>query len=421
MSTSEDDQSLTRHDDVEHDVLAWAEDGRFLITGEAGAVDRFVAELMPRRQLRTPALSSIADGLALAAVAAKAAKGVQRYVEVDPKQWQALVRTGIREADGRLLPVIREGAQFKELIRLKPDSITMVGGMTPQTMMVMAALRLAIEETTAIVEEVAEDVDDLKRVAEAAEIGNLAGLYRVLANAQEQVDRSGSITRTTWEAIAPHEVTAQQAADRLRALLRRTVEDLPLTKGPADRYDAIRRLQQEGTIRRTLKLLVLAEQCRLLWRALKLEQTRRAEPEAVESEALAAKELLAANAQADQQLIRILQDGITALGSVGPLDGVRLFMRGRLPAAAAELRRETDEFATQRAQQLDSWAPSAPPTVKDAVREVGARAEQVALEGRRVLGDVLIGLGGRLQGGVQEKDVENIAPLPPEGDVADRR
>lgn len=50
---------------------------------------------------------------------------------------------------------------------------------------------------------------------------------------------------------------------------------------------------------RSLRLLLLAEQCRLLYRSLKLDQIRRAEPEALAGEISAAKRLLAENAAAD--------------------------------------------------------------------------------------------------------------------------
>ena len=225
----------------------------------------------------------------------------------------------------------------------------------PQTAMALAALRLAIQEMQEAVEAVARDVADLRRIAETAEIGNLAGVYRVLANAAVRWTRAGSITQATWDSIAPHEVTVQQSADRLRALLRRTLEDLPLEADTGERYAAARRLLDEQTIGRSLKLLVLAEQCRLLWRSLKLDQVRRSEPEALAGEADAAKAMLADNAHADQALIAGLHAALVALGKVGPLDGVRVFTKGKLPAAVADLREQVNQFASQREQQLDSW------------------------------------------------------------------
>ena len=65
-------------------------------------------------------------------------------------------------------------------------------------------------------------------------------------------------------------------------------------------------------------------------------------------------------------------------------------VRAKLPAAAAELRGQVNEFATLRAQQLDSWAPDPTPTFKDAARHLGVIAENVAVEGRKIAGIVAI-------------------------------
>jgi len=107
----------------------------------------------------------------------------------------------------------------------------------------------------------------------------VAGLYRVLANARTQVDETGSISQATWDAIAVHEVTAQQGADRARARVRRMLRDLPLDSDAGERTVTAERLVRERSLDRSLQLLLLAEQCRLLYRSLKLDQVRRTEPE----------------------------------------------------------------------------------------------------------------------------------------------
>lgn len=384
------------------ELVVWSEDGRFLVTGVPGAVDRFVATLEPERELRIASAGPIADGLAALSTGAGMVGRIdgRRYVEVSAKHWDTLKRQGVPDHNGAYMPMIRGGGgKFVEQVRMRPVG-SLANGM-PQTAIALAALRLAIQEMQEAVEAVARDVADLRRIAETAEIGNLAGVYRVLANARSQVDETGSITQATWDSIAPHEVTVQQSADRLRALLRRTLEDLPLEADTGERYAAARRLLDEQTIGRSLKLLVLAEQCRLLWRSLKLDQVRRSEPEALAGEADAAKAMLADNAHADQALIAALHAALVALGKVGPLDGVRVFTKGKLPTAVADLREQVNQFASQREQQLDSWAPDPTPTISDAARQVGALAEQAAIEGKRVVGSFLVGLGSKLQSGAE--------------------
>lgn len=404
------------------DVVVWAEDGRFLVTGEEGAVDRFVEQLAPERQLRVGAVGPIADTMgALAAagglgtrLASQHGDQAKRYVEVSAKQWEQLKRQGIPDAKGTYMPMLRgkpgNPGQFKEQIRLRP-----VGGMNPAmanptTAVALAALRMAIEELQESVDAIAADVSDLRRIAETADIGNLAGVYRVLANARAQADATGTIPQATWDAVAPHEVTVQQASDRLRALLRRTVDDLPLDEDSGERYDAAQRLLKEGTIERSLRLLVLAEQSRLLWRSLKLDQIRRTEPDALAGEAEAAKAMLVENANADQALIDGLRDALGRLGKVGGLDGARIVLRAKLPAATAQLRGQVNEFATLRAQQLDSWAPDPTPTFKDAARHLGTIAESVAVEGRKIAGIAAIE-GRKYAGQAADEGMKKVGGL----------
>lgn len=161
---------------------------------------------------------------------------------------------------------------------------------------------------------------------------------------------------------------------------------------------------REHSLARSLRLLLLAEQCRLLYRSLKLDQVRRTEPDALDGEITAAQRLLAENAASDRELIAQLHDAVSRLGRTGPLDGVRLLTRGRLPRLTAVLQEQVEEFARQRQQQMASWASAATPSVSDAVREVAGRAYRGAIEGRRQLGSFVEQVGRRLQGVERERD-----------------
>lgn len=379
-------------------IVAFAEEGRILLAGDPSAVDRYIAELKPERELDLTALAPLATGVG-SLVTSDSGAVAKRYVELGAQRWKAI--SGTAHSDGFATEVreITKNLKTGKIVANKAVSPTKAALATqPEVLVAMAALQMAIQSVADAVEDVAKNVDDLKRIAETTEIGNLAGLYRVLANARAQVDKSGTISRTTWESIATHEVTAQQSADRLRAYLRRVVEDLPLGDDTGDRLDAARRLAKEGSLRRCLKLLVLAEQCRLLWRSLKLDEVRAVEPESLDAEAEAAKAMLAENAHADRELIASLREAIGQLTRVTALDGVRLVARSKLPAAGVDLRAQVDEFATARAQQLDSWAPGSTPGIRDAAREAQIVAAKAAVKGRRAVGGWVAGLGSRIQG-----------------------
>lgn len=397
------------------EVVVWGEEGRLLLAGEPTAVDTFLETFEPARSLDVGALRGLADGVA----ALSAAHGIKptggaRYVELTKDSAAKLAEYGPQhDSAGAVYGFVRNhSGQFAG--NLKGRQVTLAGSRmaSVQLAVAAAALRLAIQETQNAVEDVAADVDELRQLAEAAEIGNVAGLYRILANAREQVDEAGVISQATWDAIAVHEVTAQQGADRARALLRRMLRDLPLDQDAGERTDAAERLIGEQALARSLRLLLLAEQCRLLYRSLKLDQIRRAEPEALGGESTAAQRLLAENAAADRELIDQLHDAVNRLGRTGPLDGVRLFTRTKLPRLVAALQDEVEQFARQRQQQLDSWAPTRTPRVVDAVREVAGRVYGGAIASRNQLGGLLEQAGRRLQGAKSQRD--------PSGDTADR-
>ncbi len=394
------------HHDVVDDVVAWAEDGRLLLAGEPAAVDSFLGMIEAPRGLDVASLRGMADGLAALTAAHGVAATGARYVELSGDSVAKLARYGHQlDGAGGFYGFVRTaGGQFAGNLSMR--SATLAGGraLSVQVAMATAALRLALQETHTAVEEVAADVGELRQLAEAAEIGNVAGLYRVLANARTQVDETGSISRTTWDAIAVHEVTAQQGTERARALMRRMLRDLPLDSDAGERVGAAERLVREHSLARSLRLLLLAEQCLLLYRSLKLDQVRRTEPEALDGEITAAQRLLAENAAADRELIDQLHDAVNRLGRTGPLDGVRLFTRGRLPRLTTILQEQVEEFAHQRQQQLASWTPVATPSVSDAAREVAGRAYRGAIEGRRHLGSFVEQVGRRLQGGERERD-----------------
>lgn len=393
-----DDEAVTMPMAVaEGQVVAWAHDGRFLITGDDAAVDRFVAELEPRRRLRLSDVQPAADGLAALGAIIGYARTGGTVVQVDPAKWAQLVAQGVPDGTGAFLPSLRDGAgRFTELLRLRP--VAGLPMLSLQTTLMVAALRMAIEDTGEQVEAIARDVADLRRASEAQEIGNLAGIYRALANARTEADRAGTISQATWDAIAPHEITVQQVADRLRALLHRTVQDLPVDEDAGTRHEHAERLLDEEVLGRNLRLLVLAEQSRLLWRSLKLEHIRRTELDALPHEADAARAMLEENAGADRRLVEALRTTVTALGRMGPLDGFRIFTKDELPKVVAQLRAQVDEFAATRQEQIDVWAPEESPTLGDAWSEVGARIDRAAGEARQAIGGWLENLGGLVRG-----------------------
>ena len=397
------------HDDPA-DVAVWAEDGRLLVAGEPAAVDHFLDDFDAPKRLDISDLRSATDGLAALATVNSLARGGGRYVELSADSWRKFQQYGGQSAgNGYVHGFVRgAGGKFAGNMTMRKAPMAASKATSLQFTMAAAALRLAVQELQDAAESVAADVDDLRKLAEAAEIGNLAGLYRVLANARRQADESDVISQATWDAIASHEVTAQQGADRARALIRRTIRDLPQDKDAGDRSDAAERLVQERSLDRSLQLLLLAEQSRLLYRSLKLERVRSTEPDVLEAEVTASKQLLEENAAADRQLIDELHTALNQLGRTSGLDGLRLLARNRLPAATATLQQQVEQFAQLRGQQLEMWAPLNAPRTGDAFKEVAGRAQQGLIGARKQVGGLVEQLGQRMQGDWQRRDATEV-------------
>lgn len=377
------------------EVVAWAQDGRLVVVGEPTSVDVFVADLKPERSLDLAPLKALSSSVALLDRSG-AIEPVKRYVELGAQRWRQIAPAGSTTSELRL--VTRSTATGRFVANNPAGALKTVASAQPQVLIALAAIQMALKSLTEAVEEIAENVEDLKRIAETTEVGNLAGLYRVLHAARRQVDHDGTLPRTTWESIAPHEVTAQQSADRVRAYVRRVLDDLPVDRDAGERLKAAERLVSQGTLRRSLRLLVLAEQNRLLWRSLKLDRVRVAEPDALGSETDAATSLLAENAEADKALIAMLRERVDKLGRLGALDGARPWTPHRLPEARDQLREQVDQFAAARSQQLESWTEQSRPGIKDAAKEVSERAGAVAEIGRRSVGGWIKDVGTWVSG-----------------------
>ncbi len=197
----------------EHQVVLWAEDGRLLLAGEPTAVDTFLDTFEPARRLDVGSIRGVADGLAVLSAAQGIRTTGARYVQLSKDSLAKLDSYGPQhDGAGWLYGFVRDSSgRFAGNLKGTPVKLAGSRALSVQLAMATAALALAMQETNEAVEKIAADVDELRQLAEAAEIGNVAGLYRVLANARTQVDETASIGQATWDAIAVNEVPPSAA------------------------------------------------------------------------------------------------------------------------------------------------------------------------------------------------------------------
>lgn len=204
--------------------------------------------------------------------------------------------------DGRLLLAGEPAAVDTFLATFQPLRSLDVGALRGAADGVAALAAVQGVATTGgrYVELAKESADKLARYGPQVDRGG--AVYGFVRSSSGQFAGNLSLTRPAASARRPGtrppctRVTAQQGADRARALLRRMLQQLPLDGDAAERADTAERLLREQSLARSLRLLLLAEQCRLLYRSLKLDQVRRTEPEALGDGINAAQRLLAGTA-----------------------------------------------------------------------------------------------------------------------------
>lgn len=360
--------------------LVVQEDG-LLVAGEPAAVDRYVEQLRERaRSLGNPELmpqtladvASTATGLA----ALKATAGT--YFRMSPESLELYQSLRVMPGSpgyfkGNFLGAggIAKQANFQEVSLVAEQALSL------QTMMVMVALRAAIQQVQNAVERVEGKVDDLVALTKAETIADVLGYHRLLADYVNSMDRTGTLPSVDWDTVAGLGPELVKGIEKLRLYVRLRVDKLVPTQGAKKRASGLHELVDESRLGEVLQLLVVAEDSHYLWQRLRIERSRTSDPDHVGEIIESARRLLREDLKADRHLILGLQEWLAEYGSLKPLEIHRVLSRNKLEADVPRARQELDEFVEARRLQVASWPGLERPTLQDAQAEVRRRATQV--------------------------------------------
>jgi hypothetical protein len=267
--------------------------------------------------------------------------------------------------------VIRGGrGRFTDLAEFRRVGLAPTQALSVQLAATTLALMVATANVERAIQELGVDVATIRSIAEGKQLGDVAGLYRVLDQARGEADELGYVPESTWAAVAPHGVTAQQQADGARAIISRLVEGWPTETGVGGQEQVTRRVLKDGTLRSWLSVLAHSEANLLLWQSLKIDRVRVTEPELLADQVRRGESLARDNHDADQRLVERIAEAIQRMDAIETLDEPRWIELRRLRHNLTALHTELGAFAEARGLAVAEYVPELG-ALETAYRQVG--------------------------------------------------
>lgn len=377
-----------------------------LVVGDQSTLDAFIAEWAARgveiESTTEVTGSTRAQALSMAMNVATAAPAAVRYLQLKrqnsmPPGCKAEFRKLVRGPNGRF-------------ISNRPFDPKQLAKANPEVMIASAAIQLALadatREITAALERVEDKTDDLLRLANAEQAGDVNGHHRLLSRMVRDIESGTALTSTDWSSIAGLGPKLEVAVERLRGYLVRLVKDLPIAAPADERADRLGKAAEQQRLGETLQLLIVSEQSLYLWQRLRVERVETSEPEHVDQTIASAHAILAEHLTADLELVNDLRDVLVAYGSIGVSEFHRKLSGRRLRRHISALQSDLDMFVEARGIQIGEWKPLSQATARDAVtaagRVIAGQGRHVKAVGGRAF-DATLGGVGRFGGAVQQK------------------
>lgn len=367
--------------------------GLILLDGPADLVGRLVAsepalvgarKVAPTGSTATGALASLASlaGLAGLAGAVGSAPTLFQLDEVGLelfKQGQ-LAQASVGDGFLRLFGHAAEGG-VKSHGAVKPVAVLPQQVLSAQMALTTLALTAAIKEVGAAVERVEANVERLRDLLEAEQVGDIAGANRALHRRADHLGFDGAMSDTDWHAIDDIGVAVEQQIERLRSFVHKRLRGAE-AEGPGigDRADA---LELVGELAETLALLVVAQDSLFTFQHLRLARIRTREADHLDSAIGEAQALLDGHRAEDKELISRAREVVSERTTVGALEIHRVMSARAIVARAAEIDSMLEWFADQRMLDHDALAVPAIPGIADAWAEAKGRGTQLAGSARR--------------------------------------
>lgn len=390
-------------------VIVPSGDG-LMVQGAPGAVEAVAAQLMKPgdrvRRSRQPAADIFAAGTSAYALVATH----REYFQFSAEALQRIAERGAipsPAASGFFRSFVRDGNQFAGNLDWKPVSFSPEQALSMQTMAATMAIRAAIADVQKAVERVEGKVDQVVRVVRAERLGHVLGDRSVLNSLVSRLDRGGTLSDTDWQSVAHLGADIVRDLEAARSYLRLTLADDP-DGTPRSRVGAAADLLDDALVRETLALLVISESNLGTWQRLRIAQVAKSEPKHLAGAIQDARQFLASQRAADQELADRLASFTELVATPGGLEGLTFIQTAKLKRAVLELSELTSEFAEQRCLDLADSPHVEYPGARDSVAHVARTTRAAGAGAARTAGSVL----GALRSRPDSEPVAEVGELP---------
>ncbi|WP_435771389.1 hypothetical protein [Nocardioides sp. SYSU DS0651] len=357
-------------------------EGSLYVRGDAAAVDVVLREILGPDQLaRRRSATSITDAAAIAGSAQAMTGAAEEFLRLDANGLAKVAQFGEQTKNGALRGYVRDGNKFAGDLTFEKVTFQPEQALAMQQAAVSLALRSAIADVKATVEQVGEEVSDIARHTRAREIGDVVGTFRYLQQVVEATRQRGHLLNADWDEVAGAKRDLLRALESLRAYALETVNALDPDAVLPKRAAATARAGSPKGVAGTLRLILVAEQALHLQEYLRLERVRITDPDHLESALADARGLLRSQRELDEQLVETATARLDAARRIDPLEIHRVFSIPEMQRASTRALEAVEAFAGSARVELPTLEKELQrPQLAEARAELGQRATAVRTE-----------------------------------------
>jgi hypothetical protein len=337
------------------EVTLFLDGGDLYVTGEAGAIDLVLAEVLgPDDSRRRRSATRLGEAGAVGATAAAARAATEELLRPTPASLEKLREFGAQlDGSGALRAYVRgDGGKFAGQLTFEAVSFGAERALAMQTAAVSLALRSAIADVQAAVEAVDQKVSDIQKRVRAREVGEVVGTYRYLRQVVDSTRARGRLLEADWDQVAGTRRDLEIALESLRAYVADSINDIDGDDPLPKRETAIRRIASPKGVAGSLRLIVVAEQALCFLEYLRLERIRMTDPDHLSSALADARRALTVQCERDASLIRTAVQRIEAAKRIDPLEVHRVFSIPDMREASANALDALESFANASRAEL---------------------------------------------------------------------
>jgi hypothetical protein len=356
-------------------VLAVTQEG-ILVDGDAEAVESYIdklrngaGQLVDVAGVSKGAVGNLA-GIAAGAAAVFAQSG--QFVQLSTKSMDAIRNGNLMPGDSGFFRMMTTGdnGQFLQQLQWRPVALGPTQLLSVQMIAVQMALKMAIAEVNESIKRVEGKVDSLVKLAESNRIGDVKGHHAVVQRMVDNLDKTGVLPTTHWEAVASLGPELIVDVERLRAHITRTLDEFDASKPVQERAATLKRAVEDSRLGESLNLLIVAEESLNKWQRLELARVLDKDPQDRERVIAYNFDLLASQVAEDGQLYQRATEVLESYRRTTRIDGFRFWSVQDVAKHSKKLQDDLDAFANARRHQLSEWQQMDTPDFWDAADHV---------------------------------------------------